>query len=153
MAKSATKPPPPQATVTAKPPQQAGKPAVKGGVKGSAPPVAKGSVKGSAPPVAKGSFKGSAPPVVTQKPPTHARKHQKMSRDSPKVWADDDDIDLEDLTFALPIVISLILLFVFFFRQYVRRTVQCPSSNRLEGKTVVITGNTFCVSCKSHVIG
>ena len=138
MAKSASKQPPPQATVTAKPPTQAGKPVVKGGAKGNVPPVVKGSAKGSVPP----SAKGNVPPVVTQKPPTqHAHKHPKMTRDSPKVWADDDDIDLEDLTFALPIVISLILLFVFFFRQYVRRTVQCPSSNRLEGKTVVITGN------------
>lgn len=89
------------------------------------------------PPVqaAKGAAKGGVhkpPPVVTQKPPPKA-----MSRE---IWADDDDIDLEDLTFVVPIVISVILLLVFFLRQYIRWTVQCPSPNRLEGKTVVITG-------------
>ena len=110
MAKNAAKKPPP-----VKPPVQQPAHGAKAAVKGAA-------------------VKGAAPPVVHKKPA------KIVSRVSQTIWADDDDIDLEDLTFVVPIVISLILLFVFFLRQYIRWTVQCPSSNRLEGKTVVITG-------------
>lgn len=100
------------------------------------PPAATPTVQAGA---GKPAAKGSVPPVVTHKPP-HKKHVKVMTRDSPTIWADDDDIDLEDVTFVVPIVISLILLFVFFLRQYLRWTVQCPSPNRLEGKTVVITG-------------
>ena len=86
----------------------------------------------------KGAVKGGVPPTVVPKVPKRPAKV--LSRDSQTIWADDDDIDLEDVTFVVPIVISLVLLFIFFLRQYIRWTVQCPSSNRLDGKTVVITG-------------
>ncbi|XP_021370479.1 retinol dehydrogenase 13-like [Mizuhopecten yessoensis] len=44
-------------------------------------------------------------------------------------------------TFLLiPVVISAILLIVFFWRRYLRWTVPCQSSRLLNGKTVIITG-------------
>lgn len=55
-------------------------------------------------------------------------------------WEDDNDVDFEDVTFVVPVVISVILLIVFVLRKYIRWSVPCPSQNRLYGKTVVITG-------------
>ncbi|KAL3856892.1 hypothetical protein ACJMK2_011600 [Sinanodonta woodiana] len=68
---------------------------------------------------------------------THS-KHK--GREKPTIWQADQDVDIEDLTFVIPIVISVVLLSVFLLRKYIRWTVQCPSNNRLDGKTVVITG-------------
>ncbi|XP_063396614.1 retinol dehydrogenase 12-like [Mytilus trossulus] len=43
-------------------------------------------------------------------------------------------------TFLVPVIISIILLALFFLRRYLRWTVKCSSKNGMEGKTVVITG-------------
>ncbi|KAL3856891.1 hypothetical protein ACJMK2_011599 [Sinanodonta woodiana] len=61
-------------------------------------------------------------------------------REKTKIWQADQDVDIEDLTFIIPIIISVVLLSVFLLRKYIRWTVQCPSNNRLDGKTVIITG-------------
>lgn len=61
-------------------------------------------------------------------------------REKSILWQDDNDVDFEDVTFVVPVVISVILLIVFFLRKYLRWSVPCPSPNRLYGKTVVITG-------------
>lgn len=42
--------------------------------------------------------------------------------------------------FFVPVVISIVLLVLFFLRRYIRWTVKCPSKNDLDGKTVLITG-------------
>ena len=55
-------------------------------------------------------------------------------------WADDDDVDFEDITFAVPIVIFIVLLIIFILRKYIRWNVPCTSENRLDGKTVIVTG-------------
>jgi len=61
-------------------------------------------------------------------------------REKSVIWQDDNAVDFEDLTFIVPVVISVILLVVFLLRKYIRWSVPCPSENRLYGKTVVITG-------------
>lgn len=62
-------------------------------------------------------------------------------REKQIIWEDDNDVDFEDITFVVPIIISVIILFVFILRKYIRWNVSCPSNNRIDGKTVVITGN------------
>ena len=37
-------------------------------------------------------------------------------------------------------ILSGVLLFIFLLRLYIRWGVPCPSKNRLDGKTVIITG-------------
>nr|KAG5700330.1 hypothetical protein BaRGS_029582 [Batillaria attramentaria] len=37
-------------------------------------------------------------------------------------------------------ILAIILLFIFLLRLYIRWGVECPSKNRMEGKTVIITG-------------
>ena len=46
--------------------------------------------------------------------------------------------------FFVPVVISIVLLTVFFLRRFIRWTVKCPSKNDLDGKTVLITGELSC---------
>ena len=46
--------------------------------------------------------------------------------------------------FFVPVVISVVLLIVFFLRRVIRWTVKCPSKNDLDGKTVLITGELSC---------
>ncbi|KAK7088703.1 retinol dehydrogenase 12-like [Littorina saxatilis] len=40
----------------------------------------------------------------------------------------------------LAALVAVVLLFIFFLRLYIRWGVECPSKNRLDGKTVIITG-------------
>ena len=47
------------------------------------------------------------------------------------------------LTIAIPALLSAILLGLFLWRRYIRWNVLCSSKNRLEGKTVIVTGNTY----------
>ena len=86
-------------------------------------------------------------PKVTPPPtPTTTPTPPKLgARERLIVWADDNDVDLEDITFAVPMILSLALLMVFFLRKYIRWNVKCPSDNRIDGKTVIITGRFgFC---------
>ncbi|XP_052256423.1 retinol dehydrogenase 12-like isoform X2 [Dreissena polymorpha] len=64
----------------------------------------------------------------------------KIGKGRQTIWKVDHVVNLEDLTFVIPIIISVVILIVFLLRKYYRWTVPCTSSNRLEGKTVVITG-------------
>lgn len=83
----------------------------------------------------KSSSGGQQKPVV---PPKQVPKT--VSRGKQIIWEDDNDVDFEDITFVIPIVISVIILFIFFLRKYIRWNVECQSNNRIDGKTVVITG-------------
>ncbi|XP_053375522.1 retinol dehydrogenase 12-like [Mercenaria mercenaria] len=71
-------------------------------------------------------------------PPKQTPKYS--TREKQIIWEDDNDLDIEDITFVVPIIISVIILFVFFLRKYIRWNVNCQSNNRIEGKTVIITG-------------
>lgn len=86
---------------------------------------------------------------TTTKTPTGGHKSvvpppKEVPKASPRekqiIWEDDNDFDFEDVTFVVPIVISVIILGVFFLRKYIRWNVECQSNNRIDGKTVVITG-------------
>lgn len=79
-------------------------------------------------------------PTSTQAPPASGTLPPGAVKQKVVFWADDDDVDFEDITFAVPIVIALVILFVFFLRKYIRWSVPCKSENRLDGKTVIITG-------------
>lgn len=81
---------------------------------------------------ATGHQKPAVPPP-TPKPP-------KAPREKHIIWEDDNDVDFEDITFVVPIIISVIILFIFFLRKYIRWNVECQSQNRIDGKTVIITG-------------
>ena len=93
---------------------------------------------------------GSVPKPGSQVPPTKVPKQggpttlppppRATPREKAIIWQDDNDIDLEDISFVVPIIISVIILLVFMLRKYIRWTVPCPSENRIDGKTVVITG-------------
>lgn len=86
-----------------------------------------------------GGHKKTVVPPVKEVPKASIREKQ-------IIWEDDNDFDFEDVTFVVPIVISVIILFVFFLRKYIRWNVECQSNNRIDGKTVVITGKFkfFC---------
>ncbi|KAL4223768.1 Retinol dehydrogenase 13 [Mactra antiquata] len=106
--------------------------------------MAQGNVK-KAPnkqPVTSGGNKKPAtkPNTVHQKPTTPPPSPKITTREKQIIWEDDNDVDIEDITFTVPIIISFIILFVFFLRKYIRWNVECQSQNRIEGKTVIITG-------------
>lgn len=43
---------------------------------------------------------------------------------------------------VLTAILSGVILIIFLARLYIRWGVQCPSKNRMEGKTVIITGQS-----------
>lgn len=105
-----------------------------------------------------GNVKKAPPPPPTKQQTTSTKTshektaghHKHVDSSPPKmptsprektiIWQDDNDVDFEDITFAVPIIISVIILSVFLLRKYIRWNVECQSNNRIEGKTVVITG-------------
>lgn len=96
--------------------------------------------------VKKASLKGQThaephPQSTDQQFAGHYQDPPKVAgREKPVVWEDDNELDIVDITFVVPIMISIIILAVFLFRKYIRWTVPCSSDNRIEGKTVIITG-------------
>ena len=48
-------------------------------------------------------------------------------------------------------ILSVALLCIFLLRLYIRWGVQCPSKNRMEGKTVIITGRGSVLQLSSSV--
>lgn len=40
------------------------------------------------------------------------------------------------------VIVSSVLLFIFLLRLYIRWGAECPSKNRMDGKTVIVTGQT-----------
>jgi len=116
-----------------KPPVQGKKPA------GTPQKVKPQAAKPSKPPTKPTMAQQGQKPTTVVPPP--APKEQIAQRTYKQViWQDDNDVDFEDITFALPIIISIAVLLLFVIRKYVRWNTPCPSDSRLEGKTVLVTG-------------
>ena len=108
--------------------------------------------------IKKAPVQGAKP--VTQKPPQNAQQTtlppktpKTGSREKHIIWADDNDVDFEDITFVIPIVISAVILMVFLLRKYMRWNVDCSNDNRIDEKTVVITGTSLILHFKARFRG